>query len=48
MTASAATQTAPPTCRTEVNSIRGLDPRAERQTITWAARVLVEAAIKEG
>ncbi|WP_308211329.1 TetR/AcrR family transcriptional regulator [Nonomuraea roseoviolacea] len=32
-----------------LRDVRGLDdPQAEQETITWAARVLVEAAIKEG
>ncbi|GAA2413399.1 hypothetical protein GCM10010404_84210 [Nonomuraea africana] len=31
-----------------LRDVRGLDPQAEQETIRWAARVLVEAAIKEG
>lgn len=31
-----------------LRDVRGLDPQAEQEAITWAARVLVEAAIKEG
>lgn len=30
-----------------LRDVRGLDPVAEEETVTWAARVLVEAAIKE-
>lgn len=30
-----------------LRDVRGLDPQAEQETITWAARALVEAAIKE-
>ncbi|MEU7901146.1 TetR/AcrR family transcriptional regulator [Nonomuraea sp. NPDC049152] len=30
-----------------LRDVRGLDPQAEQETITWAVRVLVEAAIKE-
>ncbi|MQY04552.1 TetR/AcrR family transcriptional regulator [Actinomadura macrotermitis] len=30
-----------------LRDVRGLGPRAEQETITWAARALVEAAIKE-
>ncbi|MEV4007027.1 hypothetical protein [Actinomadura sp. NPDC049753] len=30
-----------------LRDFRGLDPEAEQEAITWAARVLVEAAIKE-
>ncbi|MEV0352396.1 TetR/AcrR family transcriptional regulator [Nonomuraea sp. NPDC050680] len=31
-----------------LRDVRGLDPQAEQEAITWAARALVEAAIKEG
>jgi AcrR family transcriptional regulator len=31
-----------------LRDVRGLDPQAEQVAITWAARALVEAAIKEG
>ncbi|HUR06594.1 MAG TPA: TetR/AcrR family transcriptional regulator [Nonomuraea sp.] len=31
-----------------LRDVRGLDPQAEQEAITWTARVLVEAAIKEG
>ncbi|MFD1539738.1 TetR/AcrR family transcriptional regulator [Nonomuraea guangzhouensis] len=31
-----------------LRDVRALDPQAEEEAITWAARVLVEAAIKEG
>ncbi|MEV8530768.1 TetR/AcrR family transcriptional regulator [Streptomyces sp. NPDC051211] len=30
-----------------LRDVRGLDPQAEQETVTWAARVLVEAAIRE-
>ncbi|MFQ6326107.1 hypothetical protein ACLMAL_08205 [Nocardia sp. CWNU-33] len=30
-----------------LHDVRGLDPQAEQEAVTWAARVLVEAAIKE-
>ncbi|WP_433466816.1 TetR/AcrR family transcriptional regulator [Spirillospora sp. CA-128828] len=30
-----------------LRDVRGLDPQAEQEAITWAARALVEAAIKE-
>ncbi|MEU7742479.1 TetR/AcrR family transcriptional regulator [Nonomuraea sp. NPDC049158] len=30
-----------------LRDVRGLDPQAEQEAITWAARTLVEAAIKE-
>ncbi|WP_328411085.1 hypothetical protein [Nocardia sp. NBC_00403] len=30
-----------------LRDVRGLDPQAEQEAVTWAARVLVEAAIKE-
>ncbi|MEW2418394.1 TetR/AcrR family transcriptional regulator [Streptomyces sp. NPDC046866] len=30
-----------------LRDVRGLDPQAEEEAITWAARALVEAAIKE-
>ncbi|MEU5565520.1 TetR/AcrR family transcriptional regulator [Micromonospora musae] len=30
-----------------LRDVRGLDPQAERQAITWAARALVEAAIRD-
>ncbi|MEV7526632.1 TetR/AcrR family transcriptional regulator [Streptomyces sp. NPDC091371] len=30
-----------------LRDVRGLDPRAEEEAITWAARALVEAAIRE-
>ncbi|MEU8326417.1 TetR/AcrR family transcriptional regulator [Nonomuraea sp. NPDC048881] len=30
-----------------LRDVRGLDPQAEQETVTWAARALVEAAIKE-
>jgi hypothetical protein len=30
-----------------LRDVRGLDPQAEREAMTWAARALVEAAIRE-
>ncbi|MFB9205405.1 hypothetical protein ACFFV7_29715 [Nonomuraea spiralis] len=30
-----------------LRDVRGLDPQAEQETVIWAARALVEAAIKE-
>ncbi len=30
-----------------LRDVRGLDPKAEQEAMTWAARVLVEAAIRE-
>lgn len=30
-----------------LRDVRGLDPKNEEEIVTWAARVLVQAAIKE-
>ncbi|NUW41141.1 hypothetical protein [Nonomuraea rhodomycinica] len=30
-----------------LRDVRGLDPQAEQEVITWAARALTEAATKE-